>query len=127
MAHEVNVLYAMNHDNPGNVTIPLAVVKETDRAMSAALYSYLRFYAHPSSGQLIATRRELMELLGCKSTRPVDMAAADLQEKGFITRIQIFAKSSAHGIVPRNPAFHEYATEPGKGYQSLGHVYKILK
>lgn len=127
MRNGINLLYKMRKEQTGRITIPLEVVKETERTMSVPLYSYLMFYSHPETHQLIASRRELMRLLGCKSTRPVDAAINDLEEKGFIERVEVFVKTNEmDGEIPDDPDDHEYITEARKNYRSLGSMYKVI-
>ena len=124
MEREVPILSEVAKTRTGEVTIPLSVLNETERPMSAVLYAYLKFYAEPKYGILIASRNDLRKLLKRKTARPVDDAVAELLEKGFIKRVEVFVLLDPKtGEIPER---HEYTEVPGKMRRSLGHAYEIF-
>lgn len=125
MEREVPILSEVAKTRTGEVTIPLSVLNETERPMSAVLYAYLKYYADPKDGNLIASRNDLRKLLKRKTARPVDDAVAELLEKGFIKRHEVFVLLDPDtGEIPEH---HQYTTVPGKKRRSMGHGYTLLK
>ena len=124
MERSIPLLSESTKERTGEVTIPLRVITRTERPMSPLLYAYLKYYAHPETGELIASRNDLRILLDRKTMQPVDAAVAELINKGFIERREIFVMlDPATGEVPER---HEYTVVPGKMRRSLGHMYKLL-
>lgn len=123
MERTIPLLSESTKERTGEVTIPLRVITRT-RPVAALLYAYLKYYAHPETGELIASRNDLRKLLDRKTVRPVDDAVAELINKGFIERREVFAMLDPEtGEKTERP---EYTVFPGKMRRSLGHMYKVL-